>query len=364
MDVKHHFAVRYPDLTIFPRQLDEKISTHGLHLKTTKEVQVGEAVGIQFRFPQREEPLKATGVVAWVSAKPDGQGKRSFVVRNLALDEASQELLELVRSTPVVEEAELGQEPGNDDAPTQPPAPQQPPPQPTQPAPQQQPPQAPPQQPQQPTQTPAPPPSPQIPPREPAARPRVESPTAQGGGGKSRKGLWIGLGLLLLVGGGLTWFFAFGGDRIVAMLALDAPPPLTVPPPAATVMGVEPPLPAPKAPPPPKKRVLPPAVAQSFDYFQRSGENEFIITFNRPVREVVTSRIQSPLMHVFYVERARNGLDKGQYFLPFEYVRTVQLEEQGGDLRVLFISQRSDYLPDPVWEIRGRELRVRFIAQD
>ena len=69
-------------------------------------------------------------------------------------------------------------------------------------------------------------------------------------------------------------------------------------------------------------------------------------------------------MQVFYVDGARIKLDKEQYFLPFDFVRAVYFEHQDGVLRISFVAQNPNYLPDPVWEQRGRELLIRFVATD
>jgi len=334
VSVQHHFAVRYPDIAAFPREYDEKIRVHGLHLKTQKAVQIGEAVAIQFRFPQREQPLLGTGVVGWVAAETDANGKRSMIVRHLELDAPSLEVLELVRSTPPVEPAELG-----DQTDTAPP----------------------------PAQTAAPPPPPPPPPAEPVSE-TAPAPEPEAASGPPRKpkrvGRWLALAVLLLLGVGLGWFFGFGGDRVVALRFLDPPPVPQVTAPDVLSPQPEPALPKPQKPKPKPRRVVPPAVATSFDFFQRPAQNEFIVTFNRPIGPVETERVQSPLMEIFRVARARTELEKAQYFLPYDLVRTVTFEEEGGSLKMIFVAQNSQYLPTPVWERRGRELVVKFIAQD
>ncbi len=342
MTIQHHFAVRYPDLTIFPTELDDKIAVHGLHLRTQKDIQVGEQVGIQFRFPQREDPLKAAGVVAWISAQPDEQGKRSFVVKNLQFDHDAVAVLDLVRSTPAVEEAELT---GSRPVPPPPPIAA------TEPVP-----------------APAPPaPAPSVMPPVAETSPPVDSDEAgeQADEEPDRKKLFIALGVTgVLLVGLLTWLFAFNGLRWIAMNFLAPPEAATIAMRNPASSGPEPPLPGKSAPAPPKKTVVLPAVATSFDYFQRPAENEFIITFNKPVGKVVTSRVNTPLMQTFYIERAKVRLDKDQYFLPFEIIRTVSFEEESGVLKINMLSQHPHYLPDPVWEKRGRELNIRFIATD
>lgn len=335
MNIQHQFAVRYPDLAVFPREIDERIAQQGLHLLTRKEIQVGEQVGLQFRFPQREEPLQAIGVVGWVSAQPDQQGRRSIVVRDLTFDSASQRILDLVRRTPVVEDAEVASHvPSPRSTAAAPAAPA--------------------------TPTPAVPRA--------AERPSVAvaAATVTGGGDEAARRKKIVLIVVacavLLLGALAGWLFGLGGWRYVAM-ALMAPPATVMPDAPAIRGGVEPSLPAPPVAAPPPKPV-PPATATSFDYFQRPGLNEFTLTFTRPPARVVTSRTTSPLMQTFYIERARENLDKSQYFLPFDMIRTVAIEEEGGNLRVSFLAQRPDWLPTPVWELRGRELVVRFIATD
>lgn len=331
MTAQHHFAVRLPDLTAFPRELEDRIHVHGLHLKTAKEVQVGETVAVQFRFPQREDPLCAEGVIAWVAAQPDAQGKRSLVVRHLKFDAEAERIIELVRTTPAVEEADL---------------------------------------PRAASVVPPPPPSPRVvpvPELEPA--PEILQANATGDGAtddaaaqKKRRIIMLGaMGLLLVLL--LGWLFALGGLRWVQMTFLPPPPPLTVGP-RDLVAQPEPPLAKPKPAPAPV-RVPPTAVATNFDYFQRPAMNEFILTFNRPLSgKIVERRSEDPLMHTYYIERADTRLDKDQYFLSFDMVRTVLFEHESGVLRVSFIAQNAHYLPQPVHEVRGRELVIRFIAQD
>jgi hypothetical protein len=335
--VQHQFAIRYPDLAVFPREVDERIAEQGLHLRTQKEIQVGERVGLQFRFPQREDPLLAVGAVGWVSAQPDEQGRRSLVVRDIVFDAASQQILDLVRRTPAVEEAEHVR------AAAVPPRAAEPPP----------------------AAAPAAPQAARPVPAATATAAAIDVTEAPEGDADARKRrIFIALAVLLvLLGSAAGWLFGLGGWRYVAMALLN-PPALSMPEAPAVRGGVEPPLPEPVvvAAPPPKP--IPPAVATSFDYFQRPGRNEFTISFNRAPRRVFTSRTTSPLVQTFYVERARVNLDKAQYFLPYDLVRTVTFEEEGGNLRISFLAQRPDWLPNPIWELRGRELVVRFVASD
>lgn len=331
MSIQHQFAIRYPDLAAFPGEVDGRIAEQGLHLRTQKEIQVGERVGLQFRFPQREDPLLAIGAVGWVSAQPDEQGRRSLVVRDIVFDAPSQQILDLVRRTPAVEEAEPVRA-GHAPAPA--------------------------------AAAPASSPAPTV--RAPrAAEPSAADEPAAADADARKRRIFIALAVLLVLAGSIAgWLFGLGGWRYVAMALLN-PPALTMPDAPAVRGGVEPPLPAPvvvEAPPPPKP--VPPAMATSFDYFQRPGRNEFTVTFNRPPGRVVTSRTTSPLVQNFYVEKARARLEKAQYFLPYDLVRTVTFEEEGGNLRIGFLAQRPDWLPTPVWELRGRELVVRFVAND
>jgi hypothetical protein len=335
MGAQHLFAVRYSDLALFPREIEDKLSVHGLHLKSSREIQVGESVALQFRFPQREDPLNATGVVAWVSATPDAQGKRSVVVRNLVFDAESEKILDLVRSTPPAEESALATS-----VPARTPTPG-------------------------PVQAPTPTPRSDVdqPPLE-VARPNA---AAQGAGAEAErrpKALFIALGIVggLLIAL-LVWLFTLNGVRWVKMTFFAPPEALTVQMRAVPLLAPEPPMERPAAAPPPPKPI-PPAVATSFDYFQRPAQNEFIITFNRPVAKVITSRIESPLTQSFYVEHALARLEKEQYFLPFEMVRTVAFEQDADVLQVRFLSQNPHYLPEPTWEIRGRELIIKFTATD
>ncbi len=334
MTVQHQFAIRYPDLAVFPREVDERIAEQGLHLRTQKEIQVGERVGLQFRFPQREDPLLAVGAVGWVSAQPDEQGRRSLVVRDIVFDAASQQILDLVRRTPAVEEAEHVRAAAAAPRATAPaPAPTHTAPPATRPAPT-------------------------------AAAIDVTDSSTEGDPDTRRRRIFIALAVLLvLLGSTAGWLFGLGGWRYVAM-ALLSPPPLTMPEAPAVRGGVEPPLPEPAVVAAPTPKPTPPAVATSFDYFQRPGRNEFTISFNRAPRRVFTSRTTSPLVQTFYVEKSRVNLDKAQYFLPYDLVRTVTFEEEGGNLRISFLAQRPDWLPNPIWELRGRELVVRFVASD
>lgn len=316
--IQHQFAVRFSDLAAFQREFNDKIVVHGLFLKTQKTIQLGEALVLQFRFPQREDPLTATGIVAWIADQADASGKRSMIAKKIELDKAAQQVL-----------ASLGQ--GSEV--------------------------------QVPVSAAAPPPAP---PRSPVAptlitaeidsETQLAEPQA-----KHKKRLLFGVGsialLLLLL---LIWLFALGGMTFIQIRWFTPPPALNVAYSNPNLLGVELPIPFVAAP----VVVQPPATAVGFDYFQRPTINEFIITFNRPIAKVVSSRTQTPLVHTLYIEDARVDLEREQYFLPFDLVRTVTFDVEGGILRISFVSQNPHYLPEPSYDIRGRELVIKFIATD
>lgn len=318
-DIQHHFAVRFPDLAAFPREFGEKIAVHGLHLKTQKPVQLGEPLALQFRFPQREDPLTATGIVAWVAQEADATGKRAIIAKKVELDKAAQALL-----ANLTQSAEV-QPPVATAAPL-PPLPSRPAPQPT----------------------------------FVAADLDSETHLSEPTDNRKKRAFVIGgsIGLILLLL--LLWLFALGGMRFIKIRWFTPPAAQNMAYGNTSATGVELPVPFVEAP----VVKAPPATAVGFDYFQRPTVNEFIVTFNRPIEKIVSSRTKTPLVHTLYIEDARVDLDREQYFLPFDLVRTVTFEVDGGTLRISFVSQNPHYLPEPSYDIRGRELTIKFIATD
>lgn len=320
MDIQHHFAVRYPDISQFPREVAEKLNVHGIHLKSQKPVQVGEAIGLQFRFPEREDPLLATAIVAWVSTQVDATGKRAIVAKQIEFDARAHDALDALGGMPEVHAT-----------PTPHPAAKA-----------------------QPPLRPKPPVA-QIA-QQPEAESQTDSPKPQD---RRKKRLIVGgiaAGLVLLLA---SWLLFLGGMRFIAIRFLSPPPALNVAYGGTGARGIEPPIPHTPAPKP-----IPPATALGFDYFQKPTSNEFIVSFSRAPDKIITSRVENPLVQTFYIENGRIDLDREQYFLPFNLVRTVTFEVVAGVLRIGFVAQNPHYLPVPSYDVRGRELVIRFVATD
>lgn len=315
---RQSFALSYAGIPQLLSDLEGKFSRQGVRFRSAKPVSIGDEVEILVRVPDSSHPLPLLGEVAWLSPEQDAEGKRVVLVRNLRLTPEAEQRIALLRTPPHrpsplegIEEAEV----------------EFPPPQ------------------------GAPPPAP--------LGNAPEKPE------KRRSFLWlyITLGVVLLSAGIATWL-VFGGLRWIQMNFLAPHEFVNLPPPPVVVLGAEPELPKPEAPPPPPPppRKLPPLILKEFDYYQRPQENEFIFGFTRPPFEVVEEPGGEPGQVVLFVSGSRSGLEKEQYFFPFEYVQSVLFDEgEGGGLRIIFFGKNPSYIPKPQWEIRGRELVVRFV---
>jgi len=173
--------------------------------------------------------------------------------------------------------------------------------------------------------------------------------------------LWISLGVVVLLGGVALWL-SFGGLRWIQMNLLAPPSLVHLPPPSLSLLAPEPELPAPTLPPPLPPKKPAPLLLVDFEYYQKPAENEFIFIFNRPFREVNRFPGDGPSQVVLFVPGGRFRLDNEQQFFPFTFVQSVLFEEaeDGSGLRIIFSGRNPDYIPPPVWEINGRELRVVF----
>lgn len=85
------FALQYDSVAQFVQEFPGKIATSGVYVKTDKPVEVGDTIGILFRFKQQADSFTGTGEVVWIDTEEEAKsGKKGLVVRNILLDTDSQ----------------------------------------------------------------------------------------------------------------------------------------------------------------------------------------------------------------------------------------------------------------------------------
>lgn len=85
------FALQYESVAQFIREFPEKIATSGVYVKTDKPVELGDQVGLLFKFKTGPETFTGHGEVVWIDRDEEARsGKKGLVIRNIALDDESQ----------------------------------------------------------------------------------------------------------------------------------------------------------------------------------------------------------------------------------------------------------------------------------
>jgi Tfp pilus assembly protein PilZ len=178
------FALQYESVAQFVREFPEKIATSGVYVKTDKPVEVGDPIGLLFRFRAEPESLTATGEVVWIDTEEEAKsGKKGLVVRNITLDAASQRAFnaQLKSSMKVAE-------PSYDEHPVQ--------------------------------TVVMPPPAPA--PAAPRPAPQMQAPApAAAAAPKKKWPMIVGAVLGLLLVGSAVWYFALGGRDIIANMGIE-----------------------------------------------------------------------------------------------------------------------------------------------
>lgn len=85
------FALQYESVAQFVKEFPEKIATTGVYVKSDKPVEVGDAIGLLFRFKSQPDSFTGTGEVVWIDTDEEAKsGKKGLVIRNIKLDAESQ----------------------------------------------------------------------------------------------------------------------------------------------------------------------------------------------------------------------------------------------------------------------------------
>lgn len=85
------FALQYESVAQFVKEFPEKIATTGVYVKSEKPVEVGDAIGLLFRFKSQPDSFTGTGEVVWIDTDEEAKsGKKGLVIRNIKLDAESQ----------------------------------------------------------------------------------------------------------------------------------------------------------------------------------------------------------------------------------------------------------------------------------